>query len=85
MERQIKLLKKPTQTPELPNLEWAARLREDLPRLWVHPGVTYEQREALVQELFRGITIDGKEFVSIEPNPSYVPIFAVGDWGTVAI
>ena len=76
LERQLKLLAKPTQTPELPNLERAAQLLDDLPSLWQHPGVTHEQREALIQEVFRKITIDGKDFVSIEPNPSYVPIFA---------
>ena len=54
----------------------AAQFREDLPSLWMHPGVSHEQREALVQEVFRKITIDGKEFVSIEPNPKYIPIFA---------
>jgi len=30
----------------------------------------------LVQEVFRRIIIDGKEFVSIEPNPAHVPKFA---------
>ena len=76
LERQLKLLARPAQITELPNLERAARLLEDLPSLWQHPGVTHEQREALVQEIFRNITIDGKDFVTIEPNPAYVPIFA---------
>jgi hypothetical protein len=76
LERQLKLLAKPAQSPELPNLERAARLLDDLPSLWQHPGVTHEQRESLVQEVFRSITIDGKDLVSIEPNPAYVPLFA---------
>ena len=67
---------RPVLRPQLPNLERAARLLEDLPALWLHPGVTHEQREALVRDLFHPITIDGKEFVSIEPQPAYIPLFA---------
>ena len=48
--------------PELPILE-------DLPSRWQHPGVTHEQRAALVREVFRKIKIDGKEIVSIGPDP----------------
>ena len=76
LERQLKLIKRPAQPPELPNLERAARLLEDMPSLWQHPGVTHEQREALVREVFHRITIDGKEFVGIEPNAAYIPLFA---------
>jgi hypothetical protein len=76
LERQLKLLAKPAQTAELPNLERATLLLEDLPSLWQHKGVTHQQREALVQEVFRSITIDGKDFVSVEPNPAYIPLFA---------
>ena len=74
--RQLKLVAKPSQSPQLPNLERAAQLLEDLQALWLHPGVTHEQRESLVQEVFRSITIDGKEFVSIEPQLAYAPLFA---------
>ena len=66
----------PTQPTELPNLERSAKLLEDLPVLWSHPGVTHEQREELVREVFHRITIDGKEFMSIEPNAPYAPLFA---------
>ena len=76
LDRQLKLVVRPSQPPQMPNLERAAQLIEDLPALWLHPGVTHEQREALVQEVFRNITIDGKEFVSIEPHLAYVPLFA---------
>ena len=44
--------------------------------LWSHDGVTDEQREALLREVFNRITIDGKQFMSIEPRPAYVPLFA---------
>ena len=42
----------------------------------MHSGVTHEQRESLVRSEFRRINIDGKEFVSIEPQAAYVPLFA---------
>ena len=42
----------------------------------MHSGVTHEQRESLVRAEFRRINIDGKEFVSIEPQAAYVPLFA---------
>lgn len=74
--RQLKLADRPQALPELPNLERAATLLEDLPTLWLHSGVTHEQRESMVREVFRRITIDGKEFVSIEPQAAYVPLFA---------
>ncbi len=77
LERQLKLVAQPAQPPQLPNLERAAKLLEDMPALWLHPGVADEQREALIREVFRRITIDGKQFVNIEPQPTYVPIFAV--------
>jgi len=38
--------------------------------------VTHEEREALLRQVFRRITIDGKEFVDIEPKPEYAPLFA---------
>jgi hypothetical protein len=48
LERQMKVVAMPAQSPELPNLERAARLLCDLPSLWQHPGVTHEHLEALV-------------------------------------
>ena len=38
--------------------------------------MTHEERETLVQQVFQRITIDGKEFVDIEPKPEYAPLFA---------
>ena len=77
LERRLKLVATPVQSHQLPNLERAAGLLRDLPALWLHPGVTDGQRETLVREVFRRITIDGKDFVSIEPKAEYVPLFAV--------
>ena len=76
VERQLKRIAQPSMPPQVPNLERAARLLEEMPALWLHPGVTHEQRESLVREVFRRITIDGKQFVGIEPQPAYVPLFA---------
>jgi len=39
-------------------------------------GLIPTSGRSLDAEVFRSITIDGKDFVSVEPNPSYVPIFA---------
>ena len=77
LERQLKLAAPHSRPTQLPNLDRAAELLEELPALWLHEGVTDEQREALLQEVFHRITIDGKDFASIEPNPAYVPLFAM--------
>ena len=74
--RQLKVHTTTVKPTHLPNLERAANFLEDLPALWLHPGVTHEEREALVRQVFRRITIDGKEFVDIEPKPEYAPLFA---------
>ena len=74
--RQLKLLDAAAKPRQLPNLERAAEFLQDLPRLWLHPGVTHEEREALVKQVFQRITIDGKDFVDIEPKPEYAPLFA---------
>jgi len=46
-----------------------------MPVLWPYPGVTHEQREELVREVLYRITIDGKEFMSIEPKAPYALLF----------
>ena len=76
LQRQLKLVAVPIKPPQMPNLERSAQLLQDMQVLWSHPGVTDEQREALVQEVFHRITIAGKELLSIEPKTSYAPLFA---------
>jgi DNA invertase Pin-like site-specific DNA recombinase len=76
LERQLKVTNPEPRFPALPNLERAAQLLNDLPVLWSHQGVTNEQREALVQEVFERIIIDGKALVSVEPKSAYLPLFA---------
>jgi hypothetical protein len=76
LERQLKEATPNSEVTVLPNLERAAQLLNDLPALWSHEGVTNKQREALVQEVFNKITIDGGTLASIEPKPAYAPLFA---------
>jgi len=61
---------------ELPNLERGAKLLNDPERLWAHPGVSDQQREDLVREVFTHITMTGTSVAAIEPKAMYVPLFA---------
>ncbi|OGC94402.1 MAG: hypothetical protein A2W25_01850 [candidate division Zixibacteria bacterium RBG_16_53_22] len=76
LERQIKALTLDTTPVEMPNLERAAQLLNEMPVLWQHPGVTNKQRESLVQEVFNKISLDGEALVAVEPKPAYAPLFA---------
>jgi hypothetical protein len=76
LERQLKLVTPTHRSSKLPNLGRAAGLLNDLSTLWSHPGVTHEQRETLVREVFTRVTIDGKILKAIEPKPAYAPLFA---------
>lgn len=76
LERQLKVANPDPRPTAIPNLEKAVQLLNDLPALWSHQGVTNEQRESLVQEVFARITIDGKALVAVEPKPAYLPLFA---------
>jgi hypothetical protein len=76
LARQLKLVSAPTPMPQLPNLERSAQFLDDLQVLWQHPGATDQQREELIREVFHRITIEGKDFQSIEPKPAYAPLFA---------
>ena len=76
LERQIKVITPDTTPTEMPNLERAAQLLKELPTLWQHEGVDNKQREALIQEVFNKISLDGKSLVAVEPKPAYSPLFA---------
>jgi DNA invertase Pin-like site-specific DNA recombinase len=76
IENQCKAVSPNPQSSGLPNLERAAQLLTDLSTLFSHPGVTQSQRESFIGEVFAEITIEGRELISIEPKPSYVPLFA---------
>ena len=76
MERQLKAVTPDIIPIELPNLERAAKLLNELPALWQHPGVTDKERESVIQEVFTKINVDGDALVSIEPKPDYAPLFA---------
>jgi hypothetical protein len=51
-------------------------LLNNLPALWSHEGVTANQRESLVQEVFDNIIIDGNALVAVKPKATYQPLFA---------
>ena len=76
LERRLKALT-PARTPvDLPDLERAAGLLNDLPALWSHPGVDNRQREGLVRELLLRVTVAGDRLIGIEPQDTYKPLFA---------
>ena len=76
LERQIKSLLHTDLPINLPNLERAANLLEDVAFLWLHPGVTHSQREEFIKEVFANIMMGGDKVISIEPKPEYAPLFA---------
>jgi DNA invertase Pin-like site-specific DNA recombinase len=75
LERQLKAISPPLEPINLPNMERAAQMLNDLPALWSHEGVTDAQREEFIQEVFTSITIDGKALFAIEPKSQYAPLF----------
>ncbi len=52
LERQLKLIPPTTQSKQLPNLERAAELLKNISALWSHSGVSDEQRESFILEVF---------------------------------
>ena len=46
------------------------------PALWVHEGVSDNQREEFVGELFATASINGNTLVALEPKMQYGPLFA---------
>ena len=76
LERQLKAVMPVGASVYLPNLERAAQLLADLPALWSHSGVTDEQREALVGEMFEQVRLRGRGLVAVEPKLEYQPLFA---------
>ncbi|MCZ6867512.1 MAG: hypothetical protein O7E55_09310, partial [Chloroflexi bacterium] len=63
-----------------PNLERAAELLSDLPKLWDHPGVALEQRRDLAREVFAELRLREGELVAVRPRPTYAPLFAYSIW-----
>jgi DNA invertase Pin-like site-specific DNA recombinase len=76
LERQLKLIIPTELNIQIPNLEWGAELLGQMNYLWSHPGVTDQQREELVKEVFKSLTIEGEQLRTVEPKPKYVPLFA---------
>ncbi len=74
--RQANAIPLPVIPADLINLDRAAQLLSDLRSLWEHPGVTDEQRESLIKEVFEEMRLRGSNLVSIKPKPQYQPLFA---------
>ena len=76
IESQLRSLAPRQPVLHLPNLERGAQLLQDLPALWVHEGVSDQQREEFVGELFATASINGNTLVALEPKMQYGPLFA---------
>ena len=80
LQRQIRNMEETTPPAVTPNLDRSAKLLQDLPALWRHPGVTPEQRRELVREVFQEIRLREGRLVAVKPKPSYQPLFAYKIW-----
>ena len=76
LERELKVATPQNVRINMPNLERAGELLNSLPTLWSHPGVDNAQCESLVSEVFRSVSIKGRDITAIEPHPKYAPLFA---------
>ena len=76
LRRQLQALKSTVPSVQIPNIDRAAELLNNLPALWKHPGVEDSQRQQLLLETFEEIRLRGKELVAIRPKPQYAPHFA---------
>ena len=63
-----------------PNMEQAAKMLQDLPALWQHPGVTAEQRRDLARVVFEEIRFRDGRLTAVKPQPQYAPLFAYALW-----
>ncbi len=79
-QRQIGKMEESAPPAVTPNLDRAAKLLQDLPAVWRHPGVTPEQRRELVREVFQEIRLREGRMVAVKPKPSYQPLFAYNIW-----
>ncbi len=76
LERQVNAIPSPIIPADFVNLDRAAELLSDLPSLWTHRGVSDEQRESLIKEVFQEMRLRGNFLVAIKPKPEYQPLFA---------
>ena len=53
----------------------------DLGDLWIHPGVSDEQREELLGEVFEQVQIDELGIRTVRPTETCLPLLAVGEVG----
>ena len=80
LQRQRKALQPKPAARTTPNLDRAAELLRDLPLLWLHPGVTPEQRRDLSREVFQELRLREGHLAAVMPRPQYAPLFAYSLW-----
>ena len=90
MQRELDRLQPRRKSVSIPDLDRAAQLLSDMPKLWDHPGTSDHQREAMVKELLTEARVQGSDLVEIDPRPVYKRLFAYivtegvrngrGDW-----
>ena len=80
LDRQRRTLRGEATPVQLPNLERAAQLLQDLPTLWQHPGVKDEHRRSLAREVFEELRLREGKLVATKPRPEYAPLFAYSLW-----
>ena len=80
LDKRRKALTPPPKPIELPALERATQLLQNLPALWQYPGVNPEQQRELARELFQEVRIKEGRLVAVLPRPEYAPLFAYSLW-----
>jgi len=80
LQRQRRSLAPRPAARTVPNMEQAAKMLQDLPALWQHPGVTADQRRELARVVFEEIRLRDGCLTAIRPQPQYAPLFAYALW-----
>ena len=80
LQRQRRSLTPKPAARTAPNLEQAAKMLQDLPALWQHPGVTAVQRRELAGVAFEEIRLNDGHLTVVRPQPQYAPMFAYALW-----
>ena len=62
------------------DLEEAANLLQQFPRIWSHAAVSDEQRQKFINEAFAEVRINGHHLTKVLPKPQYAPLFAYSIW-----
>ena len=82
LQRQRRTLAPRPSTQTALDLERAAKMLRNLPRLWRHPGITAEQRRDLAREIFEEVRFRDGRLTAVRPHSQYAPLFAYDVWST---